>query len=57
LLGSAVDELSLSGRGVNRISRVGRTIADLDDSITVEERHVAEALVLRMFDARSEAVA
>jgi magnesium chelatase family protein len=57
LLSSAVDELSLSGRGVNRVSRVARTIADLEGVDTVEEGHVAEALLLRMFDGRSDVAA
>jgi magnesium chelatase family protein len=57
LLSSAVDELSLSGRGVNRVARVARTIADLGGSEGVEEDHLAEALMLRMFDGRSDVAA
>ncbi|MGH9107919.1 MAG: YifB family Mg chelatase-like AAA ATPase [Acidimicrobiales bacterium] len=42
----------LSGRGLHRVRRVARTVADLDDGAggageTVEVRHVAEALALR----------
>jgi len=38
----------LSGRGLHRVRRVARTIADLDcDAEVVDERHVAEALALR----------
>jgi magnesium chelatase family protein len=52
LLSKAVDELSLSGRGVNRVARVARTIADLGASEEVGEEHIGEALMLRMFDGR-----
>ena len=39
---------SLSGRGLHRIRRVARTIADLNDAAErVDEQHVAEALQLR----------
>lgn len=38
----------LSGRGLHRVRRVARTIADLDaESAMVTERHVATALQLR----------
>jgi magnesium chelatase family protein len=37
----------LSGRGVHRVLRVARTIADLDSSDLVEEEHLLEALALR----------
>jgi len=38
----------LSGRGLHRVRRVARTIADLDcGAEVVDERHVAEALALR----------
>jgi magnesium chelatase family protein len=57
LLSTAVDELSLSGRGVNRVSRVARTVADLEGMETVEEQHIAHALLLRMFDGRSDVAA
>jgi len=37
----------LSGRGLDRVRRVARTLADLARSERVEDRHVAEALALR----------
>lgn len=37
----------LSGRGVDRVRRVARTLADLDRVAVVDEPHVAEALALR----------
>jgi magnesium chelatase family protein len=39
--------LGLSGRGWDRVIRVARTIADLEQSAIVAERHVAGALSLR----------
>ena len=38
----------LSGRGILRVLRVARTIADIEQSISVGEDHIAEALMLRM---------
>jgi magnesium chelatase family protein len=38
---------SLSARGLHRIHRVARTIADMEESNYVEKHHVAEALELR----------
>lgn len=37
----------LSGRGVDRVRRVARTLADLDRVAVVDEAHVAEAMALR----------
>ncbi len=47
LLERCLETGRVSARGFHRIRRVARTIADLDSSETVEERHVAEALALR----------
>jgi magnesium chelatase family protein len=46
-LALAVDALSLSGRGVDRVLRVARTIADLRGSESVDADDIAEALVFR----------
>ena len=48
LLELALDRQSLSARGFNRVLRVGRTIADLDESPTVARCHLAEALAYRV---------
>ena len=47
LLGGAVDQLGLTGRGFDRAIKVARTVADLDGAEVVEPHHVAEALSYR----------
>jgi magnesium chelatase family protein len=44
---SSTEKLKLSTRVYYRILRVGRTIADIDSSPTVEVRHILEALSYR----------
>jgi magnesium chelatase family protein len=50
LLQSAVNETGLSARAHDKILRVARTIADLDDSDRVEVPHLNEAINYRMLD-------
>jgi magnesium chelatase family protein len=47
LLESAMSRLNLSARARHRILKVARTIADLDSSASIRERHLAEAIQLR----------
>ena len=47
LLDAALTKLSLSARGHDRVLRVARTIADLDNSDRVGSEHLAEALQFR----------
>jgi magnesium chelatase family protein len=48
VLGAAIDTTPLSGRGVDRVMRVARTIADLAGSTGVTDEHIATALLLRV---------
>lgn len=50
----ADDRLGFSGRAYHRILRVARTIADLDGSAGITERHIAEAVGYRVLDRASQ---
>lgn len=56
-LGDAIDALSLTGRGMVRVLRVARTIADLANDDAIDETHVAQALMFRMEDEAQGAAA
>ncbi len=50
LLRDCCNELGLSARAHDKILRVSRTIADLDDSDSIEAAHLQEAINYRMLD-------
>ena len=52
LLASACEQFGLSARGLDRVLKVARTIADLDSSLVLKVAHVAEALQYRVMDRR-----
>jgi magnesium chelatase family protein len=44
----AIEQRSLSGRGLDRVLRVARTLADLEQRDDVDESHIVHALSLRL---------
>ncbi len=52
LLQQAIDRLGLSARASHRILRVARTIADLEGSESITQRHLSEAIAFRRLDRR-----
>lgn len=53
LLQRAMQKMGLSARGYHRVLKIGRTVADLARSPTVEAEHIAEALRYRDLAARA----
>lgn len=53
LLGQAMTELGLSARAYDKIRRVARTIADIEQQQTITTDHVAEAIQYRLLDRKT----
>jgi len=50
LLEAAMDKLNLSARAYNRVLKIARTIADLEDDEKIRADHIAEAVQSRSLD-------
>ncbi|MGA2233305.1 MAG: YifB family Mg chelatase-like AAA ATPase [Tepidisphaeraceae bacterium] len=52
LMRQAMTELGLSARAYDKVRRVARTIADMEDEANIKEHHLAEAIQYRLLDRK-----
>lgn len=52
MMKNSFESMGMSGRAYDKILRVARTIADLDDSEFIEIQHIAEAIQFRALDRK-----
>jgi len=53
VLKNAIAKFNLSGRAYDRILKLARTIADLDESVKIETKHILEAIQYRNLDRQN----
>ncbi len=54
ILKTAFEKLSLSARAYDKVLRIARTIADLDNAEIIDTKHITEAIQYRSFDRNFE---
>ncbi len=54
ILKTSFEKLSLSARAYDKILRIARTIADLDNAEIIDTKHITEAIQYRSFDRNFE---
>ena len=52
MLENAFDKMGLSGRAYDRILKVARTVADLEEADIIDKKHVAQAIQYRSLDRK-----
>lgn len=52
LMKQAMDELGLSARAYDKVRRVARTLADMEDADGISDHHIAEAVQYRLLDRK-----
>ena len=52
LMKTSFERMGMSGRAYDKILRIARTIADLDEKENIEFEHIAEALQYRVLDRK-----
>ncbi|RLA39811.1 MAG: ATP-dependent protease [Gammaproteobacteria bacterium] len=48
MMNAAIERMKLSARGFHRVLKVARTIADIENSETIQNQHLSEALAYRL---------
>ena len=54
VLRTAISKFSLSGRAYDRILKLSRTIADLENSENIKTKHILEAIQYRNLDREKQ---